>query len=89
MTLLGKNTLLIERSEVRALIMACLNLDSEATAELLADIDRLPIYAPADFLNEQSAREYDCETCRDDPVECAKVPGLRHCEKAQRGDKRG
>lgn len=25
-----------------------------------------------------------CETCGDDPKECAKVAGLRHCEKANR-----
>lgn len=26
-----------------------------------------------------------CETCGDDPVKCSEVPGLRHCEKANRG----
>jgi hypothetical protein len=27
-----------------------------------------------------------CATCNDDPNVCASVPGLRHCEAAQRGD---
>ncbi|HWV44155.1 hypothetical protein [Pseudorhodoplanes sp.] len=30
--------------------------------------------------NDQPA----CETCQDDPAVCAAVPGLRHCEKANR-----
>jgi hypothetical protein len=36
-------------------------------------------------VDEQSPK-YDppCETCNDDPVECAKVPGSRHCERSQR-----
>src|SRR3990167_5177071 len=40
------------------------------------------IAADALRLNEQ--RSYECETCRDDPMVCASVPGLRHCEKATR-----
>lgn len=34
--------------------------------------------------NPPERATYDCETCQDDPIECAKVPGLRHCEKATR-----
>jgi hypothetical protein len=33
---------------------------------------------------EQVKPPYDCETCRDDPMVCASIPGLRHCEKAMR-----
>ena len=35
--------------------------------------------------NEQQPK-YDppCETCNDDPIECAKVPGSRHCERSNR-----
>jgi hypothetical protein len=28
--------------------------------------------------------QYECETCKDDPVVCASIPGLRHCERATR-----
>lgn len=29
-------------------------------------------------------KDAPCETCGDDPVACSSVPGLRHCEKANR-----
>ena len=29
-------------------------------------------------------RTYECETCRDDPMVCASIPGLHHCEKTVR-----
>jgi len=50
------------------------------------DRDIAPVLRAQEILNEQVTREYDCETCRDDPEECAKVPGLRYCEKTQRGE---
>lgn len=33
-------------------------------------------------LREGPPKEYECETCHDDPMFCASVPGLRHCAKA-------
>ena len=32
--------------------------------------------------------EAPCQTCNEVPEECAKVPGLRHCEKANRSSTR-
>lgn len=30
------------------------------------------------------AASYECETCRDDPMTCASIPGLHHCAKSLR-----
>lgn len=32
--------------------------------------------------------DYECETCRDDPMVCASIPGLRHCAAATRHNER-
>jgi hypothetical protein len=52
-----ENTCLIERSAVRVLVMNCIYLDNAETNALLAEIDALPIYSPADFVLEQTAVE--------------------------------
>lgn len=31
-----------------------------------------------------NAKQFECETCRDDPMTCASIPGLHHCAKALR-----
>ena len=46
-----------------------------------------PAAASAPFARNDSA-ERPCATCNDDPEECAKVPGLRHCEKTNRSSTR-
>jgi transcriptional regulator with XRE-family HTH domain len=38
---------------------------------------------PRDVLRADNG-PYECETCRDDPMTCASIPGLHHCAKAQR-----
>ena len=52
----------------------------------LADVVGHRYNLAQDLREEAARREADapCETCNDDPAVCADVPGLRHCEKAQR-----
>lgn len=36
--------------------------------------------------HESQKDDYECETCRDDPMICASIPGLRNCAKANRSN---
>lgn len=40
-------------------------------------------FNPRDILRSAEKGPWDCETCRDDPMTCASIPGLRHCARAQ------
>lgn len=41
------------------------------------------VYLRAERMPPHNA-ESECQTCKGDPEVCASVPGLRHCEKANR-----
>ena len=48
--------------------------DNEWLLEVLSMLDASSV--------PSTDRKYECETCRDDPLVCASIPGLRHCASA-------
>lgn len=52
------------------------------------DYTKLCSLLPEDHPAAVTETDAPCHTCDDDPKVCAEVPGLRHCEKAQRAEER-
>lgn len=59
-------------------------VDEESKRLAQCELDFLRALLPSTSPHQASADAAPCATCNDDPEICSTVPGLRHCEKAQR-----